>query len=76
VTGWTVREYDRLFRNHPPTEATAPRENDLAMIFREMDRSTGAIVAQWNDARSAVLRSTTAASEQLLAYLERRGWLR
>ena len=76
MAAWTLSEYDRLFRDNPPTEASAPHGDALARIARELDRSTGAIAAQWNDARSAVLNSKTAASEQLLGYLERRAWLR
>ena len=75
MAAWTLSEYDRLFRDHPPTEPTAPHGDDLARIARDLDRSTGAIAAQWADARSAVLESTTAASEQLLGYLQRQGWL-
>jgi hypothetical protein len=72
---WIEPDYDRLFRDHPPTEPSAPRGDDLARLAAELGRSTGAITAQWDDARSAVLRSRTAASEGLLGYLARGGWL-
>ena len=71
---WTMSDYDRLFRDHPPTEPTAPHGDDLATIASDLHGSTGAIAAQWNDARSAVLRSKTAASGQLLR-LSGASWL-
>jgi hypothetical protein len=76
LTTWTTSDYDRLFRDLPPTEPNAPHGDDLAAIANDLHRSTGAIAAQWDDARSAVLGSKTAASAQLLGYLGRRGWLR
>jgi hypothetical protein len=76
MAGWTSSEYDGLFRDHPPTEPSAPHGPDLTSIGQEMARATGAVAAQWGDARSAVLGNKTAASEQLLDYLKRRGWIR
>jgi hypothetical protein len=75
MTRWTEPDYDRLFRDHPPNTPHAPLGDDLAGLAIELSRSAGAIRAQWDDARSAVLRNRTAASEGLLAYLSRRGWL-
>ena len=72
---WTTREYDRLFRDHPPTEPHAPSGDALDELAAASDRSAKAIYAQWDDARSAVLNNQTAASAQLLGYLRRRGWL-
>ena len=72
---WTTREYDRLFRDHPPTEPNAPSGDALDELAAASDRSAKAIYAQWGDARSAVLNNQTAASGQLLGYLRRRGWL-
>jgi hypothetical protein len=43
MAGWTLSEYDRLFRDHPPTEPRAPHGNDLDQIARELDRSVGAV---------------------------------
>lgn len=71
---WTTSDYDRLFRDHPPTEPTAPHGDELAAIASDLHGSTGAIAAQWNDTRSAMLISKTAASGQLLGYL-RASWL-
>ena len=76
MASWTISEYDRLFRNHPPTEPNAPRRDELEVMARETDHSPAAIKAQWDDARSAVLGNKTAASDGLLGYLRRRGWLR
>ena len=73
---WTTGDYECLFRDHPPTEPNAPGGDDLEALATTLRRSTGAVRAQWSDARSAVLNSQTAASSQLLGYLRRRGWLR
>ena len=75
MAAWTSSGYNRLFRDHPPTGPHAPHGTDLALIAQDLDRSTGAAAAQWDDARSAALASKTAASEQLIGYLGRRGWL-
>jgi hypothetical protein len=67
MMNWIEPDYDRLFRDHPPTEPTAPRGDELQRIARDLGRSTGAISAQWNDARSSVLGSRSATSEGLLS---------
>ena len=72
---WTTREYDRLFRDHPPTEPHAPSGEILDELAAASGRSAKAVLAQWDDARSAILNSQTAASAQILRYLRRRGWL-
>ena len=76
MASWTTSEYDRLFGGHPPTKPHAPRRHELEEMARDIDNSAAAILAQWNDARSAVLGSKTAASQGLLGYLDLRGWLR
>jgi hypothetical protein len=76
MTSWIEPDYDRLFRDHPPTHSAAPRGDDLQRIARDLGRSAGAVSAQWDDARSSVLGSRSAASEGLVSYLQRRGWLR
>jgi hypothetical protein len=73
---WTRREYDRLFRDYPPTEAHAPTRVEAEGIGHELGRTTGAIVAQWDDARSLILGNKSAASLQLRDYLRDMGWLR
>lgn len=75
MTNWIEPDYERLFRDHPPTEPAAPRGDELLRIARDLGRSTGAISAQWDDARTAVLGGHSAASQGLLAYLRRRRWL-
>ena len=72
---WTTSEYERLFRDYPPTEPHAPAGDDLERLADSFERSPKAVFAQWDDARSAVLDNQTAASAQLLGYLRRRGWL-
>ena len=72
---WTADEYQRLFSDHPPTEPHAPRRDELEVMSHEMDHAPDAIKAQWDDARSAVLESKSAASQGLLGYIGRRGWL-
>lgn len=75
TANWTDTDYDRLFRDHPPTEPIAPKGGEAAHLAIDLGRTTGAISAQWNDARSAVLGQKSAASQGLRAYLRRRGWL-
>ena len=76
MPSWTTQEYDRLFRDFEPTQPVSPAGTDLAAIATDLRRSTGAIAAQWNDARSVVLGSTNASSAQLRSYLSGRGWTR
>ena len=66
---WTLSDYDRLFKDHPPTEPTAPHGEDLAAIASDLHGSIGAIAVQWDDARSAVLGNKTAASGRLAKVL-------
>jgi hypothetical protein len=75
MSAWSMEEFERLFRDHPPTEPSAPRGSALADLARELRRSTGSVAAQWADARSAVLHTQTAASRQLIGYLIDREWL-
>ena len=72
---WTMSEYEHLFRDHPPTEPHAPAGGDLERLADAFGRSPMTVHAQWDDARSAVLNSQTAAGTHLLGYLGRRGWL-
>ncbi len=72
---WTDAEYEALFRDHPPTQPTAPTSAECAELGRTLGRSKGAIQAQWNDGRSLVLGNATAASRPLRDYMVRRGWL-
>ena len=75
MASWTISEYDRLFRDCPPNAPHAPRQEELVEMARQTDHSPAAIRAQWDDARSAVLGGKTAASQALVGYIERRGWL-
>jgi hypothetical protein len=75
MAGWENREYDVLFANHPPTEPTAPTADECDALGAQLDRSRGAILAQWDDARSLILGQKSAASEQLGDYVRARGWL-
>jgi hypothetical protein len=72
---WNEAEYDVLFRDHPPTSPHAPDLAFCRAIARTIRRTPDAVAAQWNDARSAVLGSATAASQPLIDYLRRRRWL-
>jgi len=72
---WPRKEYDRPFRDHPPTSPHAPSRAEAKAIGDELGRSTGAIVAQWDDARSLILGNKTDASLPLRDYLRDRGWL-
>ena len=71
---WEEWEYEELFRDHAPTEPQAPDRDAVERMARKLDRSTGAVKAQWQDARDAVLDNTSAGSDQLKSYLSRRGW--
>jgi hypothetical protein len=75
MADWNDRDYDRLFESHPPTQPTAPTAAECAALGLKLGRSRGAVHAQWEDGRSAVLRKQSAASEHLRDYLRRRGWM-
>jgi hypothetical protein len=72
---WTETEFEILFRGHPPTSSHAPDLAASRAIARTVKRTPEAVAAQWDDARSAVLGSRTAASIPLKEYLARRGSL-
>lgn len=72
---WNEAEYDVLFREHPPVKAQAPDLAACRAIARTIRRTPDAVTAQWNDARSAVLGTSTAASGPLFVYLRAHGWL-
>ena len=72
---WNEAEYDVLFREHPPTSRHAPDLAACRAIARTIRRTPDAVIAQWNDARSAVLDNSTAASQGLLDYLRAHRWL-
>jgi hypothetical protein len=69
-------EYEILFRDHPPTSAAAPDLGACRAIARVVRRSPGAVLAQWQDGRSAVLgQPSSASSEFLVQFLRAQGWL-
>jgi hypothetical protein len=72
---WNEAEYDVLFREHPPTSPHAPDLAACRAIARTIRRTPDAVQAQWDDARSAVVGSSTAASTGLIDYLHRHAWL-
>jgi hypothetical protein len=72
---WNEAEYDVLFRAHSPVKPKAPDLGASRAIARTIGRTPAAVIAQWNDARSAVLGSSTAASGPLIDYLRARRWL-
>jgi hypothetical protein len=72
---WNEAELDVLFREHPPTRPNAPDLATCRAIARTIGRTPDAVIAQWNDARSAVLGSSTAASQGLPDYLRAHRWL-
>jgi hypothetical protein len=71
---WTHAEYQLLFENWPPTDPSAPPQHEGDRLAQALHRTTGAVVSQWNDARSTILGNKSAASRQLLSYLRSRGW--
>ena len=72
---WNEAEYDVLFRRHPPNQPHAPDLGANRATARTIGRTPEAVLAQWHDARAAVLGSATAASQSLLDYLQAHGWL-
>jgi hypothetical protein len=70
---WTIREYEALFRENPPTKPQQSAGQTLANLAKDLKRNPGVVSAQWADARSAVLSSETEASAQLIGYLRREG---
>ena len=73
--GWEIRDYELLFRDRRPTQPTAPTVEECEALGARLDRSRGAVKAQWDDARELVLGSKSAASEALRDYVRSRGWL-
>lgn len=72
---WTHAEYQLLFEHWPPTDPSAPPRNEVDHLVQSLNRTSGAVLAQWNDARSSVLGNKSAASRQLVSYLRSRGWI-
>lgn len=73
---WAEADYERLFRDHPPTEPYAPTGTELARIAQDIGCSEGAAAAQWDDGRSSLLGHRGATSVALATYLRARGWAR
>jgi hypothetical protein len=72
---WSEREYETLFRDHPPTEPLAPIMDECVAIGRSLGRTPKGIRSQWDDGRSLVLGHANDAAGGLRAYLVRCGWL-
>ena len=66
---WSTRDFEILFANHPPTHSRAPTLIEARRIADRLRRSTGAVRTQWDDARSLVLGSPTAASMELRSFV-------
>jgi len=75
MDGWSDDDYELLFGGYPPTERDAPLAEDCHRLGLALGRSSGAVLAQWNDGRSLVLGHTNDASAGLRDFLVRRGWL-
>jgi hypothetical protein len=73
---WRDDEYDVLFAAHPPDRAKAPTMIESRLIARRLERSTGSVRSQWDDARSVVCGNKSAASHALRDYLVRYGFIR
>ena len=69
---WSMRDYEILFANHPPTHPRAPTIIEARRIADRLRRSTGAVRTQWDDARSLVLGNPTAASVELRSFVAER----
>ena len=67
---WEDLEYRELLGRFPLT-GHAPSGPDATVLARRLDRTVGALVAQWDDARTYCLgRDSTVASDQLKSYLD------
>lgn len=69
---WDELEYRELF-SHFPIGGRRPAGDALRTLARRLDRSTSAVVAQWEDGASYCAGRSTVASEGLQAYLDRNG---
>ena len=68
---WDELEYRELFGRFPPT-GRAPSVSEATPIAARLDRTVGAIRAQWDDARSYCAGSdSSVASDQLKSWLDR-----
>jgi hypothetical protein len=75
VAVWTDPELDVLFRDHLPTEPTAPTLDESEAIARELGTHTAAAVqSDWGDGRSIVLGHPIGPLRRLRSYIARRGW--
>jgi hypothetical protein len=73
---WEELEYRELFEANPPT-GRPPSAEDAERIARRLQRTVGAIRAQWDDARSYCAGSdSSVASDQLKSWLDRNGLCR
>jgi hypothetical protein len=67
--GWQDWEYAALFAAHPP-DGPRPDATDIRRIAAHLQRGTGGVYAQWEDAQAVVHGSTrTRPSPTLLAFL-------
>ena len=73
---WEELEYRELLDRFPLT-GRSPSGPDAVALARRIERTVGALEAQWSDARTYCLgRDSTVASEQLQSYLDRNGLCR
>ena len=72
---WTDSDFGVLFDRHPPTEHWSPTDAWCTTVGQRLRLPRYAVKAQWDDARSLVLGAESGASDQLRAYVGRRGWL-
>ncbi len=73
---WDDLEYRELFRAFPLT-GRAPSGDAAAALARRLGRSTGAIVAQWDDGLAYCRKMESyATSEALASYLASEGLCR
>jgi hypothetical protein len=70
---WDEREWDELFRAHPPDAAHKPTRAACEAIGRRLDRTADAILWMWEDAeRHRRGAASNTASERLIDYLDRK----
>ena len=67
---WYELEY-RLLLEVCPLSGSPPSGAKLDELTRRLNHPRGSIIAEWNDARGYCKGNKTAASEALMAYLDR-----
>jgi hypothetical protein len=70
---WSEKEWDELFRAHPPVAGHRPDRAACAALGRRFNRTPDGILWMWGDAeRHRRGAPSNTASQRLIDYLDRR----